>query len=98
MENDSFIQLFLIVLGIGVALAIPFTLFWLWVSRKGWASVRLFAAWCGMFVLSIGTFLWFQVRETWLIIFTLICALIASTMILTWPITAPHIIKRLHLK
>lgn len=98
MQNDVLFRPFLILLGLGTALAIPFTLFWLWASRKGWASVRLLAAWCGMFILTAGTILWLQAGETWLLIGTLVCAVIASLMVLTWPITAPSIIKRLNLR
>lgn len=98
MQNYVLLRPILIILGLGTALAIPFALFWLWASRKGWASVRLLTAWCGIFILSAGTILWLQVRETWLLIGTLVCVVIAGLMVLTWPITAPNIIKRLNLR
>lgn len=98
MENDPFMQLFLIILISGFGLVIPFMFFWFWVSRKGWASVRLFSASFGVLILLAGIILWFQVKETWLLIFTFISSLVASLMILTWPVTAPRIIEKLNLK
>jgi len=98
MQNQNLFKSFLVVLGIGIAIAVPFTAFWLWVSKKGWASVRLLSLWSGTFVLSIGLILWLQVRENWLLIGTLIFAVVSSLMVLTWPITAPQIVKSMKLK
>ena len=98
MQTYGILNLFLLILGYGVALAVPFTLLWLWIVRRGWASVRMLALWCGLFTFVAGGMLWLQVRETWLLTGTLICALIASLMVLTWPVTAPRIIRILKLK
>lgn len=98
MQNNSFSISFLVILALGITLAIPFTLLWFWIIKKGWASVRILALWCGLLIISVGAILWLQVRETWLIISTLVCGLLAGLMVLTWPVTAPQIIKRLNLK
>jgi hypothetical protein len=98
MQSYDFLELFLILLGVSITLAIPFTAFWLWASRRGWASVRLLALCSGIFVLSIGLILWLQIRENWLVIGTLICAVVSSLMVLTWPVTAPQIVKSMKLK
>jgi hypothetical protein len=98
MQNYDLFSAFLVLLILSIVMAIPFTAFWLWASKKGWASVRLLALWSGIFILSIGVILWLQLRENWLLIGTLICAAIASLMVLTWPITAPQIVKSMKLK
>jgi hypothetical protein len=98
MENLSFIRLFMVVLLLGVGLAIPFVALWLWAFKNGRASVRLLAAGCGAFIFCTGTILWFFVKEDWLVLFTFVCSFIACAMVLTWPFTAPKIIKRLGLK
>jgi len=98
MENPSFTRLFMVISLSGVGLAIPFVALWLWILKNGWASVRLLAVWCGTFIFCAGTILWFLVKENWLVLFTFAFSFIASTMVLTWPITAPKIIKKLNLK
>lgn len=98
MQNYDLLKAFLVLLSISIVMAVPFTVFWLWASKKGWASVRLLALWSGIFILSIGLILWLQIRENWLLIGTLICAVVAGVMVLTWPITAPRIVKSMKLK
>jgi hypothetical protein len=98
MQSHDLLEVFLTLLSISMVVAIPFTVFWLWAAKKGWASVRLLALWSGILVLSIGLILWIQVRENWLLIGSLFCAVVASLMVLTWPITAPQIVKSMKLK
>jgi hypothetical protein len=98
MQNYNLLNSFFILLSISIALAVPFTAFWLWATRRGWASIRLLAGCSGIFVLCVGFILWSQVRENWLLIGTLICAVISFLMVLTWPITAPRVVKSMKLK
>lgn len=98
MQNYVLWRSFLFILSFGIVLAIPFTVFWLWAVKKGWASVRLLALWSGVLIFSVGFILWLQVRETWLLIGALVFAIVSSLMVLTWPITAPKITKMLKLK
>src|SRR5690349_10224193 len=73
-------------------------LFWYWIIRKGWLSVRLFALCLTLTLLFVGLSLWIATGDKIIFWFTVVLILASNLVILTMPRTNPSLMKLLRMK
>lgn len=74
------------------------TLFWYWVVKKGWATLRLLTVCIALSIMSLGAIIWFSIREWWVVIMVVVLVIWAGLIILTLPRSAPDLYKKLNIK
>lgn len=81
-----------------VILVVPLSILAMWLTKKGWMSVRLIAISVFLTISPIGIGFWFFMKDGSLALAMLGLALLASLSVLSMPVTNPSLMKLLKLK
>jgi hypothetical protein len=76
---------------------IPFVGFWIIAYRREWQSIRLWASSITILIAGTTLLMWLGTQDSRILILGIVIALIHGLAILSAPITAPNIAKKLNL-
>lgn len=77
---------------------IPFLFFFYYALKQGRLTIRLLSVILALYLLTVSVILWIWVRESWLLYLAVGVSLFNMLAVLSWPVTAPNVVKRLGLK
>ena len=90
MPFSLFVLIFLPALLLGLV--------WYYISRRGWASVRMLAFLAACEISGLFGLMWNEIRESWVIYVYLYCIVLFCGGILALPKIAPKLLEKLKLK
>ncbi len=85
-----------IALCITVVPGVLFGIYWYYITKMGWNTLRLFALSVAALIAGGTLVIWLVTGSTWLLAGGLLTALLQTSTMFIWNITSPEIVKKLN--